>query len=123
MNNLEEKKYWIWFSLIDGLGPRKKLKLLELYKNPEEIYKLTREELLTVDGIGEKLANNIIVSKNNKLIQAHIKYMNKNDIDIIHIYENDYPQSLKEIYDPPISLFIKGNKKILKRTKYRNSRM
>ena len=39
--------------------------------------------------------------------------MKENNIDIIHIYEENYPQILKEIYDPPISLYIKGNKKIL----------
>lgn len=113
MGNLEEKKYWIWLSLIKNLGPKRKLKLLELYKTPERIYKLTKEELLKVDGIGEETANNIIVSKNEKIINYHIKYMQENNIDIIHIYEENYPQILKQIYDPPISLYIKGNKDIL----------
>ena len=39
--------------------------------------------------------------------------MQENNIDIIHIYEEKYPQLLKEIYDPPVSLYIKGNKEIL----------
>ncbi len=37
----------------------------------------------------------------------------KNKIDIISINDREYPQILKEIYDPPISLYIKGNKDIL----------
>lgn len=113
MKNLEEKKYWIWFSLIPKLGSKRKQKLLELYKNPKEIYNLKKEELLKINGIGEEIASNIINSKNEKIINCHIKYMEKNNIDIIHIYENDYPQLLKEIYDPPISLYIKGSKDIL----------
>ena len=113
MENLEEKRYWIWLSLIKNLGPKRKLKLLELYQNPEKIYKLTKEELLKIEGIGEETANNIILSKNEKLLDYHIKYMKENNIDIIHIYEKNYPQVLKEIYDPPISLYIKGNKEIL----------
>ena len=39
--------------------------------------------------------------------------MEKNDIDIISIKEKKYPKILKEIYDPPISLYIKGNTEIL----------
>ena len=114
MENLKEKRYWIWFSLIKNLGPKRKLKLLELYHSPEKIYKLTKDELLKIEGIGEETAKNIILAKNEKIIEEHIKYMQENNIDIIHIYEEDYPQQLKGIYDPPISLYIKGNKEILK---------
>ena len=39
--------------------------------------------------------------------------MAKNNIDIISINEKEYPQILKEIYDAPISLYIRGNKDIL----------
>ena len=39
--------------------------------------------------------------------------MEKNLIDIISIQDREYPQLLKEIYAPPIFLYIKGNKKIL----------
>lgn len=39
--------------------------------------------------------------------------MERNNIDIISINEEEYPKILKEIYDPPISLYIKGNTEIL----------
>ena len=42
-----------------------------------------------------------------------IELLKKNKIDIISINDREYPQILKEIYDPPISLYIKGNKDIL----------
>ncbi len=113
MRNLESKKYWIWFSLIKNLGNRRKFKLLEIYKNPEKIYNLEKEKLLEIHGIGEETANNIINSKNEKLLDYHIEYMQKNNIDIINIDSKNYPQLLKQIYDPPISLYIKGNKEIL----------
>lgn len=109
MEELENKRYWIWLSLIKNLGSKRKLKLLELYKNPEEIYKLTKEELININGIGEAIAKEIIISKNEKILNYHIKYMKKNNIKIININEREYPQVLKEIYDPPISLYVKGN--------------
>jgi len=39
--------------------------------------------------------------------------MEKNHIDIISIQDEEYPKLLKEIYDPPICLYIRGNKQIL----------
>lgn len=39
--------------------------------------------------------------------------MKKNNIDIISIEDKQYPYILKEIYDPPICLYIRGNKEIL----------
>lgn len=109
MEELENKRYWIWLSLIKNLGSKRKLKLLELYKTPEEIYKLTKEELVNINGIGEAIAKEIIISKNEKILNYHIKYMKENNIKIININEREYPQVLKEIYDPPISLYVKGN--------------
>lgn len=109
MEELENKRYWIWLSLIKNLGSKRKLKLLELYRTPEEIYKLTKEELININGIGEAIANDIIISKNEKILNYHIKYMKENNIKIININEREYPQALKKIYDPPISLYVKGN--------------
>lgn len=109
MEELENKRYWIWLSLIKNLGSKRKLKLLELYKTPEEIYKLTKEKLMNINGIGETIAKEIIISKNEKILNYHIKYMKENNIKIININEREYPQALKKIYDPPISLYVKGN--------------
>lgn len=113
MENLEDKKYWIWFSLIKGLGCVRKHKLLKKYGTPDEIYKLGKSELLKIDGIGRETVSNIIEAKNEKILDYHIKYMKENNIDIIHICEKNYPQLLRQIYDAPVSLYIRGKKEIL----------
>lgn len=113
IEDLKNKKYWIWFSLIKNLGARRKLKLLKIYKDPEIIYNLKKNELLKIEGIGEKIVQNILDGNIKRNINKHIAYMEKNDIDFISITEEKYPEILKEIYDPPISLYIKGNTEIL----------
>lgn len=99
--------------MIKNLGAKRKLELLEIYKTPEKIYNLKRNELLRIEGIGEKIAQNILDEKIKKMVNKHITYMEKNNIDIISINEEKYPKILKEIYDPPISLYVKGNTEIL----------
>ena len=83
MKDLENKRYWIWLSLIPNLGVKRKQKLLEIYKNPEVIYNLNEDDLLKVKGIGENLVKNIINKKTKQIVDKHIEYMWKNDINII----------------------------------------
>ena len=109
---LEEKKYWIWLSLLN-LDIKKKHKILEIYKTPENIYKEKIENLKKLFFLTPKNINNIIELKNEELIYKHINYMQENNIDIINYIDLEYPKILKEIYDYPITLYIKGNKKIL----------
>ena len=71
LENIESKKYWIWFSLIKNLGSRRKLKLLELYKNPEKIYFLTKEELLKIEGIREETVKNIAELRNAERLEVY----------------------------------------------------
>ncbi len=113
MEGLEKKKYWIWLSLIPHLGSKKKQDLLKQYKNPQVIYHLKENELYKVKGIGEKTIENILNQDIRDSVANHIEYMLKNDIDIISIYDKEYPNILKQIYDFPISLYCKGNRNIL----------
>lgn len=113
MNNLKEKAYWIWLSLIPNLGSIKKQRLLQSFETPEKIFLASKQELLKVEGIGEKIANEILDNNIRKSVKNHITYMEKNNIQFITIKDKEYPQMLKEIYDYPISLYVKGNTKIL----------
>ena len=110
---MEEKYYWIWLSLIPNIGIKRIKKLLDIYKKPENIYKLNKERLMKIQGIGESITNSILDINIRKAVDKHIKYMEINNIDIIPIVDKNYPSNLKEIYDPPISLYVKGNKNIL----------
>ena len=105
--------YWIWFSLIKGLGPIQKKILLDIYKSPEEIYKLSSNNLKEIKGIRKEVIENWEHSKNIELIKKYEKYIIKNNIKLININDKNYPKLLKEIYDPPITIFAKGNINLL----------
>lgn len=110
---MEDKRYWVWFSLIKDLGARRKMKLLKKFKNPKNIFNLNEEELLECEVIDSKILDNILDKNTREQVDSHLEYMIKNGIDIINFYDEEYPKILKKIYDPPISLYVKGNKNIL----------
>lgn len=106
-------KYWIWFSRIEKIGPKISMYLLEKYKSPENIYNLTKSELISVKKVTEDIADDILNVKYRQNLEKYEQYLIKNNIELITIYSEYYPEKLKDIYDPPVMLYIKGNKKIL----------
>lgn len=106
--------YWIWLASIKELGAIRKLRLLEKFKLPENIYHAKDSELLKVEGITNKVLDNIKISKNKELLGKYEAYILKNNIKIVNIFDEEYPESLRQIYAPPITLFAKGNINLLK---------
>ena len=106
-------QYFIWLSRLEKIGSIKIQKLLEKFKTVKNIWNATKEELMQIDGIGEELANTILNTKYRENLDKYEAYMKKNNIDIITIYDKYYPEKLKQIYDKPIVLYLKGNKEIL----------
>lgn len=113
IEELEKKKYWIWLSTIKGLGSRRKQILLNKYKTPERIYNLKKEEILKIKGFSEALAECIIDKENKENLKKQIDDIQEQNIKIITIKEKEYPQLLRTIYDYPVSIYVKGNEKIL----------
>ena len=84
--------------------------LLEKYKTPKQIWKQSKEELMKNDNIGEKIADEILNPCYRVGLEEEQKRMEQENINIITIQDEDYPEKLKPIYDPPIVLYYKGNK-------------
>ena len=110
---MKDLKYWIWLSRIENLGSIRKQKLLEKYKSPEEIWKLKKGDLLSIDGIGEKVAQEILNEKYRYNLEEIEGIMKKERIELINFNDEGYPQNLRQLYDKPISLYVKGNKSLL----------
>ncbi len=109
---MEELEYWIWLSRIEGLTPKFLWDLIQKYKSPKILWNKTKEELIA-DGLKEIYVDKIIDDKFKINLDNYLKYMKKNNIEIITIFDREYPDKLKVIYDPPVVLYIKGNKEII----------
>ena len=111
---MEELKYWVWLASILSIGSRKKLKLLEHFRNPSRLWKAKKEELMQVEGIGENSAEAILQSKHERKMVRTLEKIQKENIEMITVKDREYPLKLHQLYDKPIALFVKGDKKILK---------
>ena len=104
-------KYWIWFSRINKIGAKAQNKLLEKYHNPERIWNLTKEELQEI--LDNKQVEIVLNQNNRENLEKYAEYMQKHKIKMITILDEKYPKKLRNIYDPPVVLYVKGNASII----------
>lgn len=112
---MQDLTYWIWLSRIQKLGSIRIQKLLEKYKHPKEIWRCKKEDLLQIEGIGNRMAEEILKEQYKKGLEEIENEMKRNQIELITYQDADYPKNLKQLYDKPISLYVKGNKELLKK--------
>src|ERR1041385_1803279 len=98
---------WVELNMTPGIGPRAAAKLLERFGSAEAVYDATRSELeqlrLAPDAVDTIIGRNLRFTA-----EAEIAAVRKLGGDILLLDDGVYPSSLREIYDPPIVLYVKG---------------
>ena len=107
--------YKIWFSRVN-LRNIIKLKLLEEYSEKELFY-MSEDEYKKL-GLNEKQLINIMDIKYRKNNEKYLEKMEKENIRLLKYCDGNYSKSLKEIFDKPVYIFIKGNLDLLKKESY-----
>lgn len=103
----KETLCYLGFSLFPGIGPMHFAQLMNTFRTADKAYSAPEKELnqllsakLTQSFLSFRLRTNLI-EEEEKLISKKIGY--------IPLMDNNYPTMLKNISDPPIGLFYRGN--------------
>jgi len=104
----EETRYCLALNEIKDLGSVLIKRLFLRFGLAKQIFNTTIDELASVEGIGIEKAKRIKKFDKWDVIEKLIKLCENRDIAIYSFSEEDYPKLLKEIYDPPVVLFCKG---------------
>jgi len=105
---------WLAIFLTQGLGPTKARKLVEHFGSPEAVFRASLTELEST-GIQAVSAQSIATGKSAELAREEIARAAAAGVIIISVDDPAYPPRLKEIYDPPLILYIRGNPAMLAR--------
>lgn len=104
--------YWLALALTPGLGPTRIKKLIEQYGTAERVFHASLTEL-EATGMRAVSAQSIATGKSLELAQQECAKAVEARARIISLSDPEYPQRLKEIYDPPVILFVKGSIDVL----------
>lgn len=115
---MEDNLFWIWLMSLTDLGNQRKRKLLNYFETPENIYNADTASLMTSGSLKEVNCKYIRSQQHLYIANKAKAFMEKRSIHLVSIHDSLYPEKLKNIYDPPVAFFAKGNLELLERPLY-----
>lgn len=91
-----------------GIGYVRLKKLIDIFGEPKRIINAGRDLLITVEGIGPEMALRISALRDGNGIKEERDLIKKYNVSVLSLSDEDYPVSLRNIYDPPLVLYVKG---------------
>jgi DNA processing protein len=111
---VRDRAYWLAWSQISGVGAIIRKRIYLRFESMELAWDARLEDLLSIDGIGEKLGNAIVAQRPtidpDRLLEAYFE----SNPNFITPADPEYPRSLLEIPDPPALLHYQGNLDLLR---------
>ena len=98
----------IALNMLPKIGPVRVRRLLEYFGNASEILHASEHALTQVAGIGNETANVLNDWESHIDLSAELADAKERDIQIVTEEDEDYPESLRNMYDPPLALYVWG---------------
>ncbi len=98
----------IALNMVPRLGPVRLRKLLDVFHTPQRILAATAIELQEVHGIGPEAAKSIAGWEEAVNLEAELKRIAYFGARVLIPTDDEYPELLRTIHDPPIALYVWG---------------
>lgn len=99
--------HWIWLAHRPGVSDRMKVRLLQHFREPEDIYYADGESYRHVEGITAEAVQSL-QDKDLTFAQTVLEACRREGLHLLTFQDAAYPSKLKNIADPPILLYYKG---------------
>jgi len=106
---MSEAESLLILNAVKGLGNAGIRKLLDRYGSAKAVLSLGEAALRDNPVISAKVISNIFRFPKDKFLESEYHLMNKRQVDVVTWTDSHYPQSLREIPDAPVVLYVKGN--------------
>jgi len=101
---------WIALNMIRGIGPRTANQLIDRFGTPAQVFAASRLSL-EKEGIKPETIQELHDSEILEKANAEIERLEQLGAVVITLEDDDYPPLLREIYDPPIAIYVRGDLK------------
>ncbi|MGI8655044.1 MAG: DNA-processing protein DprA [Pyrinomonadaceae bacterium] len=98
---------WIALNMTPGIGPRAAARLLERFGSAEAVYAASRAELESAR-LKPEAVDSIIARDCHERAAAELDKVRALGVDLLVLDDGVYPSLLREINDPPLTLYVKG---------------
>ncbi len=106
---MDSREALVALNMVEHVGPVRVRQLLEHFGDAAKILSASKHQLLHVRGIGEETAESIVGWEKSVDLAAEMKRIADSGCEVVIQTNAHYPELLREIYDPPTVLYVKGN--------------
>ncbi len=105
---MDSHEAFVALNLIDGVGPVRARSLVDHFGTAPAVLSASKSQLLQVHNIGAETATAIANWEQDIDLAGEMKRLTDFGCRVVIQSDEDYPASLREIYDPPLVLYVKG---------------
>jgi DNA processing protein len=99
---------WIALNMTPGVGPRAAARLLERFGSAEGVFAALRAELERLR-LKPEAVESIVLRDRHEDAATELERVRETGADVLILDDGTYPALLREIADPPITLYVKGD--------------
>ncbi|MFW5860018.1 MAG: DNA-processing protein DprA [Planctomycetota bacterium] len=105
---MDAAEAYLRLALIPGLGPITAHHLLDAVDAPGAVFGLTMAQLRSIDGVGAERARRILDPRLDDALAGERARCHAAGIRVLTLADADYPAVLRQLSDPPLALWIRG---------------
>lgn len=107
MDNSNDLKYWVAFSRSPKIGATRLIKLYNFFHSMKEAWAASFSDLMRA-GLDEHIIHDFLAQKMTINPDAEWEKLAAENINVLIINDPKYPKLLKEIWNPPAILYVRG---------------
>ena len=108
----ESSMQWLALALTPGLGPTKARRVIDFFGSVQALFRASLTELEAA-GLRAVSAQSLGTGRSMELAQDELGKAAAAQAQIVALDDPRYPAQLKQIYDPPLILYVRGNEAVI----------
>lgn len=108
----EDELHWLALRLVPGLGTRRVVQILARFQSPQLLFRATVSELEAA-GVPPGPARSLASGCTFDEAVEQQNRMRARGVTLVTFHDPLYPESLREILDPPLTIFARGDLELL----------
>jgi len=105
---MDSKEALLALNMISLVGPVRVRQLLEHFGEAPAILRASRDQLMRARGIGAEVAESIATWETTVDLAGELQRIRDYGCTTLTQTDEAYPEMLRQIYDPPIVLYVRG---------------
>src|SRR5580658_11197187 len=105
---MDAREALVALNMVEHVGPVRVRQLLEHFGEAPAILGASRQQLMQARGIGAETADAIANWEKSVDLAGELKRIGEFGCHVLISSDEEYPELLRQIYDPPMVLYVKG---------------